>query len=145
MGKFAEFMDKVKADEALQKEFAEIIGDSGEKLTKEQKEKIAELAGKLGIELNIEGELSDEALGSIAGGWVVERPVVDRPVQWVIPLPYEPTTMEWGSYTHTYRCKNCGKTKTVSLEEIRSLGLEYGCPAEFPGLHEYELIKSEYS
>lgn len=133
MGRFAEFMDKVKADESLQKEFAGIIGDSGEKLTKEQKEKIAELAGKLGIELNIEGELSDEALGSIAGGggsilW-----------EWPQPLPPPQSTMVWEMVT--YRCKNCGKTKTLTAFENPYSNLEHDCPAAEWGVHEYELIE----
>ena len=74
MEKLNEFMEKVKADEALQKEFAEIIGDSGTGLTKEQKEKITELAARSGIELDVEGELSDEELAGVVGGIGMSRP-----------------------------------------------------------------------
>lgn len=81
MEKLNEFMEKVKTDEALQKEFAEIIGDSGAELTKEQKEKIAELAAKSGIELDLEGELSDEELAGIAGGMTI------REVYWECSCP----------------------------------------------------------
>ncbi len=79
MGKFAEFMDKVMADEAAKAEFEAVIGAREEReLSDEDFQKIVELSEKLGATVTLDEvkdfftgngrELSEEELAGVAGG-----------------------------------------------------------------------------
>lgn len=78
MNKVAEFYAKAMGDEAAKAEFLETVGDKApDRLTDAELEKLGAIAKKLGFDITVEeirnylaplGELSDDALGDVAGG-----------------------------------------------------------------------------
>ena len=97
MGKFAEFMDKVMADETARAEFDAVIGVRKEReLSDDDFQKIVGLSEKLGAAVMLDEvkdffsgngrELSEEELAGVAGGYG------------------EPRTMCW-----LYKCPMCGE------------------------------------
>lgn len=79
MNKFAEFYEKVLADEAAKNKLIAILGDKPvDQASDETLEKVGALAKELGYDFTIEeaksylhpaeGEISDDALDEVAGG-----------------------------------------------------------------------------
>lgn len=78
MDKVAEFFTKAAKDETAKEEFWEIVGDrKPDDLTDSDFEKLSGFAKKLGFDIMVEdlrsyltpsGDLSDDALGEVAGG-----------------------------------------------------------------------------